>query len=105
MNCPECGGKLRVIDSRSAANNTTRRSLKCPGCEKMFYSVETLTNNNIEKIKSAGMINMSSIFSKLAKNAIVYSGYTSSLTGGTYPTKEEAEKDTIAELERIYNER
>ena len=77
MNCPECGGKLGVIDSRAVANNSTRRRLKCTNCGERFTSIETIVGD------PESAVNTDEIFKKLAKNCIVSSGYTSSLTGGT----------------------
>lgn len=99
MNCPECGGRLSIYDSRLQKNNTTWRRLECTKCKKRYSSIEELQGDT-----RCEVANLQMVFKKLAKRCIISGGYTSSLTGGTYPTKEEAEKDTITELERIYNE-
>jgi hypothetical protein len=104
MNCPECGGKLGVIDSRAASNNSTRRRLKCSVCGEKFTSTEKIVTDKEENCACAPAIELKDIFAVLAKNSVVCNSYMSALTGGTYPTKEEAERDTVAELERIYNE-
>lgn len=101
MNCPKCNGKLSVVDSRAASNNSTRRRVECTQCGDRFSSLETIIPSG-DHVKTVTNIELT--FRKLAKKAIVYNGYTSTLTGKHYLTKEEAERDTIAELERIYNE-
>lgn len=99
MKCPECNGKLAVFDSRLRANNTTWRRLECVKCGERYTSVEELVGySNWESS------NLSKVFENLAQRCIVRGGFTSSLTGGTYDSREAAYEDTVAELERIYNE-
>lgn len=95
MNCPECNARLDVIDSRLTVNNATRRRLECPKCGERFSSIEVI-------LEERAAVNLSEVFSQLAKNCVT-SGYTSSLTGCTYNSKEYAISDTMKELERIYN--
>lgn len=102
MNCPKCGGKLGVIDSRAAANNSTRRRLECGKCGERFTSLETIIRDGQYSVNAERDKCIAGIFSRLA-NSAVESGYTSALTGGIYATREHAVKDSIAELERIYN--
>lgn len=42
MNCPKCGGELRVINSRIAPANTVRRRRECRACGYRFtiYEIE-----------------------------------------------------------------
>jgi transcriptional regulator NrdR family protein len=40
MNCKKCGGKTKVIDSRSASNGTKRRH-RCKNCGYRFSTFET----------------------------------------------------------------
>lgn len=96
MNCPECNARLDIIDTRLTANNATRRRLECPKCGERFSSIEVI-------LEERAAVNLSEVFSQLAKNAVVH-GYTSAVTGGIYESKEAAINDSIAELERIYNE-
>lgn len=99
MKCPKCNGKLAVFDSRVRANNTTWRRLECVKCRERYTSVEELQGYSPWETS-----NLSKVFEKLAKQCIISGSFTSSLTGGTYNSREAAYKDTVAELERIYNE-
>lgn len=103
MNCPECGGKLGVIDSRAVAHNSTRRRLECTNCGERFSTLETIIQDGQHSVNAECNKCIAGIFRRLA-NSAVESGYTSALTGGIYATKEHAVKDSIAELERIFNE-
>lgn len=116
MNCPKCASRLTVIDSRAFSNNRTKRRLACEICGERFTSVEkimtdeemnapaaTATNNAGNATQPT--IDLSEIFAKMAKHAIVKDSYTSALTGGVYESEEDALKDTIKELNRLYNER
>ena len=118
MNCPKCDAKLNVIDSRAFSNNTTKRRLACEICGERFTSVEkimteeeinapatTATAINNADVATQPTIDLSEIFAKMAKHAIVKDSYTSALTGGVYESEEDALKDTIKELNRLYNER
>lgn len=97
MNCPECCAKLTVIDSRPVNATTTRRRLVCPECDARYTSIERL---DLEYTP----VDVQEVFTKIANKAIVRSGYMSSITGGTYTTKEDAVADSIAELNRLYKE-
>lgn len=101
MNCPKCGKKLIVIDSRPAVNNTTRRRLECIGCGKRVSTLETIISNGQHSTNAKCEKCLAGIFSRLARTSVT-SGYTSALTGCTYETREYAVTDTIKELERIY---
>lgn len=116
MNCPNCTARLTVVDSRAFSNNRTKRRLVCPICGEKFNSIEkimtdeeinapadTATNSNDKGTQPA--IDLSEIFATMAKRAIVKDSYTSALTGGVYESEEDALKDTIQELNRLYNER
>lgn len=100
MNCPKCNGKLSVFNSRLQPNNTTWRRLECTKCGERYSSIEVLQGN-----VRCEVANLRLVFKKLAENCIISGGFTSSLTGGTYDSREAAYQDTVAELERIYNER
>lgn len=102
MRCPECYGKLIVVDSRAAENNSTRRRLECTTCKTRFTSYETIREISAEQNEPA--LDIDEMFLKMAKKAIMQNTYTSALTGGTYPTLEEALIDTIAELKRLHEQ-
>lgn len=99
MNCPKCNSRLGVIDSRHTASNSTRRRLECPRCLSRYTSLESIVYN-----KNEIDVSVMDIFMKLARKAVVRSGYMSALTGATYATEEEAISDSIAELERLYED-
>ena len=40
MTCPECSGKVCVVDLVNADDNTTYRKRKCKSCGHIFYTVE-----------------------------------------------------------------
>ena len=116
MNCPKCASRLTVIDSRAFSNNRTKRRLACKICGERFTSVEKIitdeemnapavTAKNANNKGTQPAINLSEVFAEMAKHAIVKDSYTSALTGGVYESEEDALKDTIKELNRLYNER
>lgn len=98
MNCPKCQSKLSVICTRRGVDNGTWRRLLCENCGRKFSSQE----NIVDRRTKLNHVGMDEVFAQLAQNSIVKRGYISALTGGTYPTREEAEADTIAELQRLY---
>ena len=105
MDCPNCGGKLSVVDSRPAAGNSTRRRMKCIDCDARFSSIERIIDNNAEKeVTAAPSIDLSKVFEKIAENSIMVNGFMSSVTGATYSNREVAVSDTIKELNRLYKE-
>ena len=106
MNCPNCCARLNVLDSRAAANNTTKRRLVCDDCGGRYTSYEYICDDNPTTKKTpenkATEINVSDIFSNIAENAIIQKEFTSAITGGTYATREDAIADSINELKRLY---
>ncbi|WP_449366123.1 NrdR family transcriptional regulator [Virgibacillus sediminis] len=44
MNCPECGGKTRVIDNRRG-----RRRRECKSCDTRFSTKEVVMENSISR--------------------------------------------------------
>lgn len=40
MICPDCGGKIRVVDTLHSPNNETYRRRKCTECDYAFYTIE-----------------------------------------------------------------
>ena len=40
MNCPNCGGKVAVIDTTSTPDGEIYRKRKCRECNYVFYTVE-----------------------------------------------------------------
>lgn len=50
MNCPNCNGKNRVIDSVTTDKSVIRRR-KCLDCEQLFYTEEMCHDN--DELKSA----------------------------------------------------
>lgn len=42
MNCPVCGKRSQVVDSRTTVNGTTRRRRHCPKCDRKFTTYEAL---------------------------------------------------------------
>ena len=105
MDCPNCGGKLSVVDSRPAAGNSTRRRMKCLDCDARFSSIERLTDTSTEApVSTDPSIDLSKVFEKIAENSIMVNGFMSSVTGATYSNREVAVSDTIKELNRLYKE-
>ncbi|MDN5324061.1 MAG: Ogr/Delta-like zinc finger [Clostridia bacterium] len=42
MNCPKCGKKLRVIDSKPISNQLRHRRYICKECKLRIYTKETI---------------------------------------------------------------
>ena len=40
LNCPICGGKTKVIDTRHTSNNETYRKKRCENCGEIFFTLE-----------------------------------------------------------------
>ena len=54
MICKECGGMLKVVDSKTEAELTTRKRV-CMGCGKKMYTTERQENNShYEHIRLVG---------------------------------------------------
>lgn len=112
MNCPNCCSRLNVVDSRAAANNTTKRRLVCETCGCRYTSYESIKDDNTEptenktttatKTPPANKIDMSSVFKTIAENAITQHEYISIITGGVYVSRDDAIAESIKELERLY---
>lgn len=124
MNCPKCASRLTVIDSRAFSNNRTKRRLACEICGERFTSVEkimteeeinapavtvtataTATAINNADVATQPTIDLDEVFAAMAENAVVRNGFISAITGGIYESEEAALKDSIKELNRLYNER
>ena len=44
MTCPECGGRLKVIDVVQTDDNRTLRKKKCDGCSRIIYTSESVVD-------------------------------------------------------------
>jgi hypothetical protein len=83
------------VDSRPLVNGTTLRKLVCRNCGDRYKTIEQFAGGAADDLEF--------VFEEIAKRSIA-PGYTSSLTGCTYESKEAAVNDTVAELIRLYNE-
>lgn len=100
MNCPKCNTRLSTVNSRRTPDNCTRRQLKCPRCLSRYKTLETIIDGDADSMDSA----VRGVISRIAEQSIIKGAYASAVTGGIYLTEQEAIRDSIAELERIYNE-
>jgi transcriptional regulator NrdR family protein len=50
MNCPNCERRLKCQDSRPMTHDSIRREYGCPGCLKVFASIEQLDNEPVDKV-------------------------------------------------------
>jgi transcriptional regulator NrdR family protein len=46
MNCPKCGSESRVRESYAGGEFTQQRQRKCKECGNLFYTTETIVENN-----------------------------------------------------------
>lgn len=100
MNCPKCNSKLKVIDSRAVSDNSTYRRLECSVCKKRFTSSEKIVE--YDEFFPAPAIDLNDILEVIARNSIVRNGFMSAVTGGIYPTEEEALQDSVSELKKLH---
>lgn len=106
MKCPECRTRMNIVDSRSIADTVSRRRHKCPKCGKSFTAVEAIVPDiQWGEISRQGdgwvFINLETLFSKIAKNAVVKGQAMSLLTGNLYGSFDDAYEDTLNELKRL----
>lgn len=40
MDCPQCQGKARCLDSRPSEQQSTRRRYECPECKLRWFTIE-----------------------------------------------------------------
>lgn len=48
MKCPECGGKLKVVDVVQTDDNRTLRKKRCDDCNRVLYTSEIVIIINHE---------------------------------------------------------
>jgi hypothetical protein len=50
MNCPSCGGKTKVLDSRESTPEATRRRRACKSCGERFTTYEIRLPTKFERV-------------------------------------------------------